>query len=173
MVSGDLQVFPLLPVLQMLLSSGRTGQFMVEHPRGGSLWLEHGEIVHARSGDLTGEAALQLLGSLDSGTFTFEADRPAPVHTLHLRQDAAMHRMYLDSEAWAGLLRLFPDWSRTLRFSERWVEAQPVTRQQYLALSQVGHGQSLRSMVNHNELPPRVMLETLKPFLANGLIEVI
>ena len=173
MVSGDLQVFALLPVLQMLLSSGRSGQFMVEHPRGGSLWIEQGEIVHARSGDLSGEAALQLLCSLDSGTFTFEADRLAPEHTLQMRQDVAMRRMYLDAEAWSGLLPLFPDWTRALRFTERWLEAQPVTRQQYRALSGIGQGQSLRGMVNRSELSPRLLLETLRPFLSNGLIEAV
>ncbi len=173
MVSGDLQVFSLLPVMQMLLASGRSGQFTVEHPRGGSLWIEHGEVVHARSGDLTGDAALQLLCSLESGTFTFEPDRQPPERSLHLRQDTALHRMLTDSEAWVSLLRLFPDWSRTLRFTSSWSESQPVTRQQYRALSLVGQGHSLRSMVNRSPLPPRTVLETLKPFLTGGLIEMV
>ncbi|GAA5503137.1 hypothetical protein Dxin01_02886 [Deinococcus xinjiangensis] len=172
MVSGDLQVFSLLPVMQMLLASGRSGQFTVEHPRGGSLWIENGEVIHARCGDLTGDSALQLLCSLDSGTFTFEPDRQPPERSLHLRQDAVMHRMLVDTEAWTPLLRLFPDWSRTLRFTSHWNEAQPVTRQQFRALSLVGQGHTLRSMVNRSELAPRVMLETLKPFLTGGLIEM-
>lgn len=173
MVSGDLQVFSLLPVMQMLLSSGRSGQFTVEHSRGGSLWFENGDLVHARSGELTGEAALELMCSLTDGTFTFEADRHAPERTVNLRQDTVMHRMFMDAEAWTPLMRLFPDWSRTMRFTERWTETQPVTRQQYQALSQVGQGQSLKTMVVRSGLPPRLMLETLKPFLTNGLIEVV
>lgn len=173
MVSGDLQVFSLLPVMQMLLASGRSGQFTVEHPRGGSLWIANSEVVHARTGDLTGESALQLLCSLDSGTFTFEPDRQPPEQTLHLRADTVMHRMLVDTDAWAPLLRLFPDWSRPLRFTAQWNEAQPVTRQQYRALSLIGQGYSLRSMVGRSDLSPRVMLETLRPFLTGGLIEAV
>lgn len=173
MVSGDLQVFNLLPVMQMLLSSGRSGQFTVEHPRGGSLWFENGELVHARSGDLTGEAALELICSLTDGTFTFEADRQPPEHTVQMRPDTVMHRMFVDAEAWTPLMRLFPDWTRSLRFTERWADTQPVTRQQYRALNQIRLGHSLRSMVNRSGLSPKLMLETLKPFLTNGLIEVV
>ena len=46
------------------------------------------------------------------------------------------------------------------------------TRQQYRALSLVGQGHSLRSMVGRSELPPRLMLETLKPFLTGGMVEM-
>lgn len=172
MVSGDLSVFPLLPVMQMLLASGRSGQFMVDHPRGGTLWFENGEIIHARSGELRGEAALQLMSSLDGGVFSFEPNRSPPERTLHLKQDAAMHRMLMDSDAWAVLLRLFPNWSRPVRFTSRWTEQQPVTRQQYLALNLITLGLPLRQMFEHSTLPPRTILETLRPFLANGLIEV-
>lgn len=172
MVSGDLQVFPLLPVMQMLLSSGRSGEFTVDHPRGGTLWFEHGELTHARSGQLRGEAALQLMCSLDQGTFTFEADRQAPERTLNLKQDMALHRMLLDNESWAQLMRIFPDWSRTLRFSVRWNPQQPVTRPQYQALTLVGQGHNIRQMIDRSELPPRVLLDILRPFVANGLVEV-
>ena len=173
MVSGDLQVFPLLPVMQMLLSSGRSGEFTVDHPRGGTLWLEHGELTHARSGQLRGEAALQLMCSLDQGTFTFEADRTSPERTLHLKQDTALHRMLMDYESWTVVMRLFPDWSRTLRFTNRWNPQQPVTRPQYQALTVVNHGYNIRQMIDRAELPPRVLLDTLRPFVTNGIVEVV
>lgn len=173
MVSGDLQVFPLLPVMQMLLTSGRSGEFTVDHPRGGTLWFEQGELIHARSGQLKGEAALQLMCSLDGGTFTFEADRHPPERTLHLKQDVAMHRMLMDSESWTQIMRLFPDWSRTLRLTSRWTDHQPVTRQQYLALSLVGQGHTIRSMLDRTEMPPRILLDTLRPFVTGGMVEVV
>lgn len=173
MVSGDLQVFPLLPVMQMLLTSGRSGEFTVDHPRGGTLWFEQGELVHARSGQMKGEAALQLMCSLDSGTFTFEVDRPPPERTLSLKQDMAMHRMLMDADAWTPLLRIFPDWSRNVRFTSRWTEQQPVTRPQYLALTQVGQAHNIRHMIERSELPPREMMEMLRPFVTNGLVEIV
>ena len=137
MVRGDLAVFPFLSVMQMLLSSGRAGRLSVAHPRGGELWLEPGELVHARAGGLTGDGALQVLSSLDGGQFTFAPDVAASERSLSLRRDAALRRLIEESDAWGELLRAFPDWSRPLRFTARWTDAQPVTRAQYLALSLV------------------------------------
>lgn len=172
MLSGDLSSFPLLPVMQMLLASGRSGQFTVDHPRGGEVWLHSGEIIHARSGELTGDRALQLIASLDTGTFIFEPDREPIETTLSLRQDSALHRMLMDQEAWVELVRLFPDWTRPLRFTARWTDQQAVTRAQYQALQLVHEGLSIRHIVDKSSMAPRTVLETFKPFLNNGLIEL-
>lgn len=176
MMSGDLSVFPLLPVLQMLLASGKSGVLSVDHVRGGELWFGGGELLHAHSGALRGEDALQLLCSLDSGLFTFEPGQAPPEQTLKLRQDAALHRMLQDADAWLPLLKLFPDWSRPLRFTGRWSDQQPVTRQQYRVLSLLqGTGRSspsLRQILDASGLPPRTVLELYRPFVVGGLIEV-
>ena len=60
MLRGDLAVFPFMPVMQMLLSSGRAGRLSVSHARGGELWFEPGELVHARAGSLTGKNLMHL-----------------------------------------------------------------------------------------------------------------
>lgn len=172
MVRGDLGVFPFLPVMQMLLSSGRRGRLSVAHARGGEVWVEPGELVHARSGGLTGEGALQVLSTLDGGQFTFAPDVPAAERTLSLRREAALRRLIEESDAWGPLLHVFPDWSRSLRFTARWTEAQPVTRSQYVALSLVPEGLPLRTLLDRCGLPPRSALETIHPFVTAGLVEV-
>ncbi|KEF33504.1 MULTISPECIES: DUF4388 domain-containing protein [Deinococcus] len=172
MVRGELAVFGFLPVMQMLLSSGRRGRLSVAHARGGEVWLEPGELVHARSGGLTGERALQVLSTLDSGQFTFAPDVPASERTLSLRREAALRRLIEETDAWGPLLRTFPDWSRPLRFTARWTDAQPVTRAQYVALSLVPEGLPLRTLLDRCELSPRSALETLHPFVTAGLVEV-
>ncbi|WP_288435013.1 DUF4388 domain-containing protein [uncultured Deinococcus sp.] len=172
MVSGDLSVFPFLPVMQMLLSSGRGGRLTVEHARGGSLWFAPGELLHAHSGALDGPDALQLLSSLDAGTFFFVPDEPAPQRTLNLRADQALVGMLGDQEAWSTLLRVFPEWGRPLRLSGRWNDQQPVTRAQYRLLNLVRQNLTLRELIDRAGLPPRGALDTLRPFMAGGLIEV-
>jgi hypothetical protein len=172
MVRGDLAIFPLLSVMQMLLSSGRAGRFSVEHPRGGALWLDPGEVIHAQAGSLSGEAALQMLASLDGGQFQFEPNLIPPSRTLALRRDATLRRMLDDNEAWIVLLRSFPDWEKPVRFTARWNDSQPVTRNQYRALSLIPDGVALRTLLDRSGLPPRQVLDTLKPFLTAGLIEV-
>jgi hypothetical protein len=173
MVRGDLSVFPFLSVMQMLLTSGRAGRLSVDHPRGGQLWIDRGDIVHARTSALKGEAALQLLSSLDSGLFTFEPDAPAPERTLNLRRDAALRRMLDESEGWTTALRTFPDWSRSLRFTDKWSDAQPVSRTQYRALSLLEGSATIQAMLERSGEPPRAVLDTLRPFLMAGLIEQV
>lgn len=172
MVRGDLAVFPFLSVMQMLLASGRSGRLSVAHARGGDLWLGPGELVHARAGALSGEAALQLLSSLDGGTFTFDPAGVAPEQTLALRRDAALRQLIVDSDGWGALLRVFPDWERPLRFTARWTTAQPVTRAQFVALSHIGDGLPLRSVLERAGGSPQATLETLRPFVTAGLIEL-
>lgn len=172
MISGDLEVFPLLPVMQMLLTSGKSGRFTVNHARGGELWLSQGEVVHARSGALTGDRALQLLCSVDGGTFLFKTGIEAPEQSLHLRQDQAMNRMLTEAEAWPALLTAFPDWSRSPRFTPLWNEQQPVTREHYRALHLTTLDLPLRSIMDISELAPRALLELYRPYLEGGLIEL-
>ncbi|MFD1729897.1 DUF4388 domain-containing protein [Deinococcus malanensis] len=105
MVRGDLTVFPLLSVMQMLLASGRAGRLSLDHPRGGQLWLDPGELVHAQAWTLSGDAGLQVVCSVTEGTFVFEADEPAPNRTLALRRDAALRRMLDDHESWTPSFR--------------------------------------------------------------------
>lgn len=171
MMSGDLSVFPLLPVLQMLLASGKGGQLTVDHPRGGELWFGHGELLHARSGVLSGEAALQLLASLDGGTFTFEPGLSPPERTLGLRQDAALHWLIGEADAWAPLIRTLPDWTRPLRFTARWTDQHPVNRYQYRALRLIAPDRSLRMLVEQTGLPPRTAAELYAPLVGDGLLE--
>lgn len=159
--------------MQMLLSSCRKGKLSVIHPRGGDIWLEPGELVHAEAGPLRGEAALQLLCSLDGGTFTFDTLPVAPLRTLSLRRDAALTHMFSEQEGWADVLAAFPDWDRSLRFSARWNVTQPVTQLQYRALRSVQPGMNIRMTLYRAALPPRQLLETLVPFLKAGLLELV
>ncbi|GGL73545.1 protein containing PATAN domain [Deinococcus aerolatus] len=171
MVRGDLAVFPFLSVMQMLLGSGRDGLLSVDHVRGGQLWLERGEIIHARCGELTGDGALQVLASLSGGTFVFEPDVHAPERTLHLHRDSALRRLFEETDAWEPLLRAFPDWRRRLRFTARWTEAQPVSQLQYRALKLVSQELDIRSILERSGEAPRSVLDTLRPFVMAGLIE--
>ena len=172
MVRGDLAMFPFMPVMQMLLSSGRAGRLSVTHSRGGELWFDPGELVHARAGALSGDAALQVMSTLDSGQFTFAPDVPPSERTLELWRDAALRSLIEESRAWEGLMPMFPDWNRSLRFTGRWSDGQPVTRPQYVALSLLPEGLPLRTMLDRLGQPPRQVLETIRPFVAAGLVEL-
>ncbi len=170
MLSGNLTDFDLLGVMQMLLTSNRTGKLHIEHARGGDVWIENGEVAHALVLSKTGAEALSLIASLQEGRFDFEQNAASPQQSVKLRREALLAQMVQESDAWTELLRTFPDWNRPLRFTAGWSDQARVNRRQYWALSQVGKG-SLSDMIGASPLPPRELLELLLPFWQAGKIE--
>lgn len=170
MLSGNLTDFALLDVVQLLLTSGRTGKLHIDAARGGDVWLENGEVVHALSLGKVGDEALSLIASLTEGRFNFDQNAVAPARTVGMRREALLTRMFQESDAWQPVIRAFPDWSTPLRFTSGWSDQTRVTRQQFKVLSLVGRG-GLGTMVTVSPLPPREMLETLLPFWQAGKLE--
>ena len=170
MLRGDLTEFPLLNVLQMLTNSAVSGKVHVSHPRGGDLWLQGGEVVHAAALTREGDDALDLLASVTGGEFTFDPAQLSPARTVELRRTALLRQLSVSSDDWRELLRFFPNWDRTLSFTPKWSDQQPVTRSQFRVLNQVGK-LALIDLVAQSELAPRATLELLRPFVQSGLVD--
>ncbi|TSA87319.1 DUF4388 domain-containing protein [Deinococcus detaillensis] len=170
MLRGSLSEFPLLNVLQMLTNSGASGKLHVSHLRGGDLWLQGGEVVHASALLREGDDALDLLSSVGGGDFTFEPGQAAPKQSVDTRRTALLRQLSVSSDAWQELLRLFPHWDRPLTFTSRWTDQQPVTRAQFRTLNLVGRV-PLGDLVAQSDLSPRATLEVLRPFVQSGLVD--
>ena len=170
MLRGSLDEFPILNVLQMLTSSGVGGRLHVSHLRGGDIWLQGGEVVHAAALSREGDDALDLLSSVTGGDFTFDPDQLSDQRTVQMRRNALLRHLSVSSDAWQELLTLFPAWDKPLSFTERWTDQQPVTRTQDRTLNLVGR-LSLSDLVARSELSPRATLELLRPFVQSGLVD--
>lgn len=172
MLSGNFADFALLDVMQLLLTSGRSGKLHIDHPRGGDVWLTNGDVVHASALGRTGDEALSLIASLSEGRFNFDQNAVPPTRTVNIRREALLTRLLSESDAWQPLDKAFPDWTTPLRFTGGWSDQTRVTRKQYKALSLVGRG-NLGAMVSASPLPPRELLETLLPFWQAGKLEYV
>ena len=170
MLRGDLTEFPLLNVLQMLTNSAVSGKVHVSHLRGGDLWLQGGEVVHAAALTRQGDDALDLLSSVTDGEFTFDPAQLPPSRTVEMRRTALLRHLSVSSDSWRELLRFFPHWDRVLSFTPKWSDQQPVTRSQFRVLNQVGK-LPLGDLVAQSELSPRATLELLRPFVQSGLVD--
>ncbi|MFC6617494.1 DUF4388 domain-containing protein [Deinococcus radiophilus] len=159
MIAGNFGVFPFLSVLQMLMSSGRTGLLEVRAELGtGQLWLHAGTIVHAQVGQLEGQSAMQLLTTIEDGTFEFHSDQAAPEQSLSLSGDLALRQLFQDTEAWKPLLAEYSDWNRVFRFGGAWTDRRLVTRQQFQVLRGVERGLTIGEMMDQSGQSPRLVL---------------
>ncbi|MGH9458549.1 MAG: DUF4388 domain-containing protein [Thermoanaerobaculia bacterium] len=69
---GSLRELPLPDIIQLVSVSGKTGKFtLTREDDEGEIFLRNGQIVHARSGDATGEEAIYALAIWSEGEFTF------------------------------------------------------------------------------------------------------
>lgn len=172
MIAGNFSVFPFLSVLQMLMSSGRTGVLEVQDQSfEGFLWLREGTIVHARAGQLEGESGMQLLTTIEDGQFHFESlPEVTAGESLDLSGDLALRQLFQDTEAWKPLLAEYGDWSRAFAFTDKWNDRFSVNRQQFQVLRGVERGLSISQMIDEAGLPPRLLLGSLKQFEQAGYI---
>ena len=74
MFLGDLAQVKLFDILASLLNSKKTGKIMVRGKEGGELYLELGNITHAKTDNAIGEYAFFTLIGLKVGKASFEPD---------------------------------------------------------------------------------------------------
>ena len=154
----------------MLSTSAVNGKLSVSHSRGGEIWMQGGEVVHALALSREGEDALDVLASVRGGEFSFDPSPRADTRTIQTRRNALLRQLSVNSDAWQELLAIFPNWEAPLIFTPRWTEQQPVTRAQFRVLDKVGK-MPLLDLVSQSELAPRATLELLRPFVQAGIID--
>jgi hypothetical protein len=76
---GSLKELPLPDIIQLVSVSGKTGVFTLRNgEESGFIYLQDGQIIHAQSGDLSGEEAVYELAIWPQGDFTFTPGESAP-----------------------------------------------------------------------------------------------
>jgi hypothetical protein len=75
---------PLLPdLIQIYTVSMANGALTIRRgSQSGTIWFEHGMMVHAACGELTGEEAVYALLRWDDGHFSLDTAGEAPVHSI-------------------------------------------------------------------------------------------
>ena len=93
-MTGQLGVFSLVELLQLLASQDRTGSLAISHPRGeGQLWIHNGDIHHAEFDGLTGRNAVYALLADEQGDFDFRDDVQPPRRSI----DVGIQDLLLDA----------------------------------------------------------------------------
>ena len=81
---GDLTQVKLFDILKPLFSDKKTGKVIFKGKEGGELYLELGNITHAKTNNSVGEYAFFTLMGLKGGKASFEPDEVSPERTISI-----------------------------------------------------------------------------------------
>ena len=114
---GDLAQVKLFDVLKPLFSGKKTGKIIVKGKEGGELFLELGNITHAKTSSAAGEYAFFFLMGLKAGKASFEPDEVPPERTISISTEQLLLNWSYRKQEWDKLKEAIPSTNAIFRLS--------------------------------------------------------
>ena len=106
---GSLNELPLADIVQLVAVSGKTGMFsMTRASEKGYVYLQNGQITHAKIGDLEGDDAIYALALWSQGTFQFSPGVESDAHSITRSNTNLLLEAARRSDEWKILSRKIP-----------------------------------------------------------------
>lgn len=106
---GSLNELPLADIVQLVAVSGKTGMFsMTRASEKGYVYLQNGQITHAKVGETEGEDAIYALALWSQGTFQFSPGVESESHTISRSNTNLLLEAARRSDEWKILSRKIP-----------------------------------------------------------------
>jgi hypothetical protein len=114
---GDLAQNKLFDVLKPLFGGKKTGKITVKGKEGGELYLELGNIIHARTNSAVGEYAFFSLMGLKGGKALFEPDEAPSERTISISTEQLLLNWSYRKQEWDKLKEVIPSTGAVFRLS--------------------------------------------------------
>jgi len=114
---GDLAQIKLFDVLKPLFSGKKTGKVMVKGKEGGELYLELGNITHAKTNSAIGEFAFFFLMGLKAGKASLEPDQVPSERTISISTEQLLLNWSYRKQEWDKLKEVIPSTNAIFRLS--------------------------------------------------------
>jgi hypothetical protein len=105
---GDLSEIRLFDLVKPLVDGKKSGVLAVKGKEGAELFIEGGQIVHARTDTLNGEEAIRPIMDLDNGRVTFNWRTSPEERTLRLSTEQVMSKWSQREEEWKKIRPAVP-----------------------------------------------------------------
>jgi len=116
-VLGDLTKINLFDALKPLFVSRKTGKIMLKGKEGGELYLELGNITHAKTNNAVGEYAFFALMGLKIGKASFEPDEVPSERTISISTEQLLLNWSYRKQEWDRIKEAIPSPSTSFRLS--------------------------------------------------------
>ena len=173
---GQIADFPIETVLQLLASTGKTGQLEVRgEGQSGSLGFDGGRLVSASTGEDAGEAALGAVFTIDHGDFEFIPWKDAPAANLTGDLDQLLDRAVVERNKIIAIRQIVPRDDLRFRLSERAAERGEITlsADQWRTLLAVNGERDVRGVADHLKVGRLAALDTLAGLVTAGFIDTL
>ncbi len=114
---GDLAQNKLFDVLKPLFGGKKTGKITVKGKEGGELYLELGNITHAKTNSAVGEYAFFSLMGLKAGKALFEPDEVPSERTISISTEQLLLNWSYRKQEWDKLKEVIPSTGAVFRLS--------------------------------------------------------
>ena len=106
---GSLNELPLSDIVQLVAVSGKTGMFSMTHAsEKGYVYLQNGQITHAKLGEVEGEDAIYALALWNQGTFQFSPGVEIEARTINRSNTNLLLEAARRSDEWKILSKKIP-----------------------------------------------------------------
>jgi len=114
---GDLAQIKLFDVLKPLFTSKKTGKIMLKGKEGGELYLELGNVTHAKTNNAVGEYAFFTLMGLKGGKASFEPDEVPLERTVSISTEQLLLNWSYRKQEWDRIKEMIPSSHTVFRLS--------------------------------------------------------
>jgi hypothetical protein len=114
---GDLAQVKLFDVLKPLFSGKKTGKVTLKGKEGGELYLELGNVTHAKTNNAVGEYAFFSLMGLKAGKASFEPDQVPSERTISISTEQLLLNWSYRKQEWDKLKEVVPSTNAIFRLS--------------------------------------------------------
>jgi Domain of unknown function (DUF4388) len=106
---GSLNELPLSDIVQLVAVSGKTGMFSMTYAaEKGYVYIQNGQITHARVGEIEGEDAIYALALWSQGTFQFSPGVESEARTISRSNTSLLLEAARRSDEWKILSKKIP-----------------------------------------------------------------
>ncbi|MGZ3538729.1 MAG: DUF4388 domain-containing protein [Thermodesulfobacteriota bacterium] len=169
---GDLSQVKLFDILKPLLMGKKTGRLSFRGKENGEMYLETGNIVHAKAPTSSGEYAFFTIMGWKVGRISFEPDEPPPERTIPIPSEQLLLNWSSKKIEWERIREVIPSNSAVFSLSARSNgENKNITPDQWAVLALSNGTRSISEVAKFLDWDEFKVIRTIYQLIQAGLME--
>jgi len=171
---GDLSQVKLFDILKPLLMGKKTGKLSFKGKENGEMYLEIGNIVHAKTPGSFGEYGFIAIMGWKTGRITFEPDEPPPERTISIPSEQLFLNWSSKKMDWERIQEVIPSNNAVFRLSlQRDGEDKNISADQWNVLALSNGMRNVSEVARTLNLDEFKVIKTIYQLVRAGLMEQV